>query len=342
MKHLVSRGRLWVPTLLSALAISIVVISPGAAQAASSQPGEYINYANEMVGGQPLRANGPVSQAGDTAGNFVTVWRGYDNDGIWLSFNNGSPIAISNSATTQAGPRVVWDGVRFVLYHTGTNGQIYEATGWGDNRAWWGSWSAVPNARTNPNLSPAAASDGKQGVMLMWKGQGQDDQIVYSWRDGSQRYGTPLTTGNNIQRQTKSSPAVAYDKVSNRFFVAFRNVQNRPAYTWTAAGQNIWDTPQVPNRAVQDVFTDMGPAVVVHGGVLVLAATERGQGTSAFVRVSTASKDVIGGWTQEASKMPTNSPSWLVGANNGAAVVSIATAWDGWVYWKAIIAPIAW
>jgi hypothetical protein len=105
----------------------IAVLAPASAAFAQGQNGESSKYTLEMVQGSPfgLATRNDRSEARN-GGKLLEVWRGGNNDTVWMSLNNGTPFQIGTGSATHVAPAVVpWGDRSFMVLHTGTDGNIY-------------------------------------------------------------------------------------------------------------------------------------------------------------------------------------------------------------------------
>jgi hypothetical protein len=215
------------PVRRTAIAV-LLILAAGfatATTAAAAEPGEASNWAAQTYddGDSDVIIHSPDTMAEaitvpGSAVHRVRVWRGADNV-IEASVDGGPSFtpAPTDGVTTVA-PRVVWDGARMTIYHTGLDGHVYISSNpdinhLNDPHA-WSSWSVigVPNLRTRQSVSVVHLSGHGTQAYITWRGYDDSDQTIYgafyngAWgppsriSNGRSYYAATLTWNESRQR----------------------------------------------------------------------------------------------------------------------------------------------
>jgi hypothetical protein len=258
------RLRLALGAALAALAVSVTVAGP----ASAAEPGEMNWWAPENVGNptQQLAARGHITEArnsnGNSGTNLLQVWRGENNNNVWLSMNGGNPFTLGTTATYVSPTVVPYGNDSFMVIHTGTDGNIYDTVVYADG-TWDGAWLQVPYQSTNNAVSATQMGAGSSNVMMVYRGT--SNQNVYSTMylgntDGAQGWQPAVQAGGGT---TFTGPGVTYNPVSGIVYAVIRGLDNQVWMnsiangqwgSWT--GQGIW-TYNTPEIAANDQTGNM-------------------------------------------------------------------------------------
>ncbi|MEU0041225.1 hypothetical protein [Streptomyces sp. NPDC006333] len=286
----------------------------------------------------------------------MQVWRGYDNNNIWVSINNGAPLAWPNGQS-YAAPQVVWTAYGFRVYHTGTDGHIYYAglsysgNGPSANLTALGGWQQVPNNVVTPNDSPPAVTalynpgdstsdpeNGGESVYLAYRGA-NSTQIygVYFYGVGSNRYPNNWHAPTAIPSATSEvAPSLAYNQSWNRIVMAWAG---QDAHVWVASqivGNSSWSAPDM----VGTMQTVTRPALALTddgAGQIAVVPYANGYsgGTTEFISIYRDSTRPAGVlyllWTGEITG--NNWTNIFLSSNNNDVYFN-ATNSLGYDYWK--------
>jgi hypothetical protein len=195
---------------LSAIAIMIVLAALASAinatAATAAEPGEdpdwraqtYNDGHTDQIIESPDTMSESITNPGPAV-HRVRVWRGYDDD-VWISVDGGLsfPPTVGH-AVTHVAPRIVWDGTRMTIYHTGTNGYVFISTNSDidrlDNAFHWSPCSqiGVPNLRTRQSVSVVHLTGHGTQAYITWRGY--DNYHIYgAFYDGI--WGLPSRISN--------------------------------------------------------------------------------------------------------------------------------------------------
>jgi hypothetical protein len=316
------RWRLALIALMAAIAVSV---SSGSAFA--SEPGESSNWQPEDSNTVNLQSPDTVSEARDAHGTLVDVWRGFDNR-VWLDVNNGGAFSIGTTATTVA-PRVAYfpGQDRFFIFHTGTNGSIYYSYAQAvaaRSPGSWSGWTQLTGNYTNQSVSIAASSE---GMMVAYRGSGNDTRLFYAWLDrgtGSWYPATEMTGG-----RSNSAPTVTFNPVTNQYAAVIRGYDDDRIYiAYQDFGSSTWSTwSQLPS-----ITTNSSPAIAANSNGSYLISVRDYNGNVWFQAVTRTGG--YEGWQQENQHYRTSVSPFLSVA--GAFIYILLTGLDdGHVYWKA-------
>jgi len=283
-------NKLSVVVILTALA----VVASTSQAIAQQQPGEDDVYENQ----ERAAVTGFVASAGTLAearngGNLLDVWRANDSTNqVWLSWNNGSPFTIASTTQTFVSPAVVAIGNSgFMVFHTGTDGNIYRSLVTG-NRVFT-PWVSVPGNTTNMTVSVAQMGAGSPNIYMVYRGSGGDTQVWGTWMNSSFEWSSPINIAGGL---ANASPAICLNNTGSSLWVVVVGTDNQ-----------IWTTSQFLGAPSWPFFTPRG---VFAGGLPPsCAATAAGTEVMAYVdgngNPNYASFDNAGnmvtGWTRDRS-----------------------------------------
>jgi hypothetical protein len=170
-------------SLAVAVLAALAVVATASGAFAQALPGESNTYSPERVGGaisQHLALRGDFTEARNTGANgagenLLEVWRGADNNQVWMSLNNGAVFTIDETQTLVVPTVVPWGTDSFLVFHTGVDGHIYSAAVFPDGSTT--GWSPVPNNFTNMPVSVAQMGANSMNVYMVYRGQGNDQRV---------------------------------------------------------------------------------------------------------------------------------------------------------------------
>jgi len=316
------RWRLVLVAMLAAFAVSVAF----AGEANAAEPGESGSWNEEYVGTDPLSARGAVSEARNDA-ELLQVWRGATNNIVWLSYDNGNPFQLTNpdgtSTATYYSPTVVPYGQNsFMVFHTGTDGNIYYTTVDPESGTWNGSWLAVPSQSTNMAVSVTQLGAGSTQLYMVYHSS-NDDRVWgtlfdgYGWQ-GAQNIG---------EGSSPSAPSVTYQPFTG-LTVAVRGEDNQVWMSGSGSPYNQW-SPWAP----QGGYTYTSPTVVANGqtGTVLVSYVDENTYRPSY-RVYGVNGNPVGGWSQDITGWQT---IYSVGLSVvGAAIYVLLTGQNGIVYYK--------
>jgi hypothetical protein len=315
------RWRLPLIATLTALALSLSFAGP----AVAAEPGEWGSWTVETVGNQQLEARGTVSEARNTLGQLLQVWRGETNNIVWLSMNDGNPFQLVNpdgsSTATYVSPTVVPFGEdNWMVLHTGTDNNIYYTVVTPNNT--WSGWRSVPFQSTYMPVSVAQFGGGSSRLYMVYRSS-NDDRVWGTVYDGYGWQGAQQISGGN----SPSAPSVAFNPTSSGLFTVVRGEDNQvwmsSSYnggsswnSWTAQGGNTIDTPTLAASA------RTGTMLMSH-----LDTTYRPN-----YRQYSAFGSPQGDWSQDITRWQTVSAVFLSVVYG--SIYAILTGQNGFVYYK--------
>jgi hypothetical protein len=316
-----SRKR-WRLALIAALTtIGLSVAFTG--QAFAAEPGEWGSWTPETVNHPSslvVASQGSLSEARNTAGNLFEVWRGADNNQVWMSYNNGNAVTVGGNTATYVNPTVVpWrDG--FMVFHTGVDGNIYY-TPISSTGATTGSWYQVPNQTTNMAVSVTQLGVGSGQLYMVYRGA-NDQRIWGTWFDGSGP--TNWTSTQNIGGgMSPSAPSVVYNPVSDALFVMARGTDGQ---NWMAAGW--FNTMQW--YAEGGATIDSPSIGVINNGNMMVDYVDANH--TVQYRIYSPDGEAISPWLPDVTGYQTNHPVHFAAVGN--ALYALLTGLDNLVYYK--------
>jgi hypothetical protein len=318
------RWRLAPLAALTALAMSLALAGP----AFAAEPGEWGSWGVESANGQQIYVHGTVSEARNN-GNLVDVWRGETNNHVWISINNGNPITLQNPdgsyTETYYSPVVVpWESARFMIFHTGTDGNIYYT--WIDPTAgnWAGSWTAIPGQSTNMAVSAAQIGNQGEDIYLVYHSS-SDDRIWGTYFDG-QTWGSTQNIGGG---NSPAAPSVTYN---NYHLYAFARGEDNQV--WMAQSYDIFGQTWT-GWSPQGGYTYISPEVTtnLNTGEMVVNYVDENSYRPSW-RIYDSNGNPTGWWSQDTTGYQTVQAvalSWVAGA-----IFAILTGLNDAVWYKQV------
>ncbi|GAA1626261.1 hypothetical protein GCM10009744_12670 [Kribbella alba] len=318
------RWRLPLIAVLTALAVSVTFTG----EAFAAEPGESDNWLAEHVGSQELSARNTVSEARNTNGDLLQVWRGETNNIVWLAYDGNDPFQLTNpdgtSTATYVSPTVVPYGTdSFMVFHTGTNGLIYYTQVNTVAGTWSGSWTAVPYQASNNTVAVAQLGTGSNQLYMVYRAA-NDDEIWGTRWNGSSWGGTQTIAGGT----SPSAPSLAYNPGSG-LWAAARGEDNGIWMSYSDNNGNQWGdwTPQGGS-------TTRPPTIAASGQTDQMLVSYVDSTYRPNWRTYGQYGAPTGGWSQDAT-------GWQTIYSVGLSVVrnimyAILTGQDGNVYYKQV------
>ncbi len=238
--------------VLAALAVSVTFASPSFA----AEPGEWGSWSPETVNNHNMQvaSQGTLSEARN-GGNLLEVWRGATNNQVWLSFNNGNAFTLGGNTATYVSPTVVaWGSDSFMVFHTGTDGNIYYTPVYGDG-TWEDQWIAVDWQTTNMPVSVTQLGPGSNDLYMVYRGVGNDQRVWGTRFNAADTAGGGWGDVENIGGGTSpSAPSVVWNNLAGTLNVATRGEDNQVWMNdgwiddwngWAQEGGTTIDTPHI-------------------------------------------------------------------------------------------------
>jgi hypothetical protein len=284
-------------------------------------PGEEYNLQSERVGGQQLQLQGTYSEARN-GGHLLSVWRGGNNNQVWISRDNGRPFTIGGTATYVSPTVVPWGATAFMVLHTGIYGNIYYSVVNADGTT-WGTWYPVPGNTTNMSVSVAQMGADSENVYMVYRGVGNDQRVWGTWYSGSS--GQWSNAENISGGLANAGPSVVMNNVSNRLTVALQGTDNQLWMTSQALGAHGWNS-----WSPQGVYTSYTPN---------LAVNSNGNMVVSIVSGNSPEYAVYGPWENQQTgwnwgNIPTHTGVQLTA--NANLVYALITSTDNYGYWEQI------
>jgi len=220
----------------AAVILTALAVVATATQSFAQLPGGGQTPQQEVVGGNPLRLRNTYSEARN-GGHLLSVWRGADNNQVWMSRDNGTPFTIGGTVTFVSPTVVPYGPDGFLVFHTGDNGDIFFAgvDGAGTTSD---TWFAVPGNFTNLPVSVVQMGPNSFNLYMVYRGLGNDKRVWGTWFDWA---ANTWSTAENISGGLgNSAPGVSMNNVSNRLFVTVEGTDNQLWMTSQALGASIW------------------------------------------------------------------------------------------------------
>jgi hypothetical protein len=322
-----AQWRLALIAALTVVAMSATLSVPFASKAlaSSGQPGEWNYYNPEHVGGAVLYSSSQVSEARDTDGNLLQVWRADDYSGaVWMSINGNSPFTLGSTQTAYAPTVVPWGSGGWMVFHVGGGGNIYYTHVY-NNNSWDGSWFAVPGQTTATPVAAAQLGYGSRWVQLIYRsssgpGEPYYDAIWSTTYSGNSFY-APFVLGGAT---SPTAPAAAYNPVSRQVFVVARGTDNN---VWLTSGGNNSNATWYP----LDVYTYSQPSIAASSdGNMLVSYLDTSNHPN--YRAYNSGGYPLDSFTQDITGWQTFAPVFL--SVVGQAIYAILTGYNNQVYYK--------
>jgi hypothetical protein len=174
---------------------------------------------------------------------------------VWISVDNGNPFTLNNpdgtTTATYFSPTVVpWESAGFMIFHAGTDGNIYYTDIDPISGIWAGSWSAIPGQTTNMAVSATQIGQQSEDIYLVYH-SANDDHIWGTYFDG-QTWAIPKNIGNGL---SPAAPSVTWN---NYHLYAFSRGEDNQVWMaqsydmfgqswtgWSPQGGYTYITPEV-------------------------------------------------------------------------------------------------
>jgi hypothetical protein len=228
------RPRKWKLAVIAATTAAAVALTSSAASAA--QPGEDPYFKVQLVTGSQVWASADVpSAAVSTVGTNLRAWRSDDNTGrMWLSYNGGPAYQIDGN-TFDAPVVTSYGAGGFAIFHTGIDNQIYyRLSNTGQPDSWGTGWIPVIEAPTGTHVTTpftvsvttlGASHAGNRQMYMVFRSNDSRRTILGMFFDGSS-----WSSAADLNATTDHSPAVTYNRQSDRLFVVHTGTDRHVYY----------------------------------------------------------------------------------------------------------------
>jgi hypothetical protein len=320
LMHFPRKGwRLALSAALTAFAVSVTFAGPAFAAA---EPGEWGSWGPETVNNHNMQvaSQGTLSEARNN-GNLLEVWRGATNNQVWMSFNNGNAFTIGNTATYVSPTVVPWGPDKFMVFHTGTDGNIYYTAVYGDGSN-EGEWIDVQYQTTNMPVSVTQLGPGSYDLYMVYRGAGNDQRVWGTLMDSGEGEFEPAE--NIGGGYSYSAPSVAWNNNAGTLNVVVRGDDgevwmidgwSRDWSPWNPQGGNTIDTPHI---------------AVTTGGTMLVDYLDTNYNVQ--YRVYDMEGNSPLGWLPDTTGYQSHYPVQL--AAYGYAIYALLTGLDGLVWYK--------
>jgi hypothetical protein len=323
MHFIWKRWRLALIAVLTAFAITFAFEG----KALAAEPGESGSWSQEMANGQQVEARGSLSEARN-GGYLVDVWRGATNNQVWVSINNGPPFTLGTTATYVSPDVVPYGSTSFMIFHTGTDNNIYYTELNPQALDWWGSWVSIPNQSTTMSVSGAQIMG--EDLYLVYRSS-TDDRIWGTFYDGDSNSwsGTQNIGGGN----SPSAPSVTY--TGSTLWAVARGEDNQ---VWMSHSYDIfgdsWSSwePQGGETYVQPQIAADPGAEGGQGAIMVSYVDENSYNPT--YRIYDHYGLPYAWWSQDITGWQTVNSVAL--SLVGTAIYAILTGLNGYVYYKQV------
>jgi hypothetical protein len=259
---------------LLAFAISVVLTTP---LQAFSQGISFGELKSELVDKTQLHSEGYICEARN-AGHLLEVWRGADNNRVWLSLDNGGPFTLGFTETFQSPTVVGFGSEAFLVMHVGVDDHIYYTVvhpanpttlhGWRDS----GLVTTMPVAAAQMN---ALHSDDYQVPF-----------VVYRAPNGT-LWGTRYDTFNDVFGEPtplrggvgNSAPSITYNPYIERLYAV---VEGTDGALWLSFADAFTNPNTWTMWARYDIRTYGQPSIEATDSGTMVVTTRNDDGTSLF------------------------------------------------------------
>lgn len=348
-------SRRWRRALTVALAVAAILVG-FAVQASASQPGEDSSWSPENeANNQQVPAQYGIAEATGPYGH-TDVFTNANNQ-VTLVYNNGREYTWTNSRT-EGTPAVIWSGLGWRVFHTGTDGHIYYS-GFlvnGDGSISLGNWVQVPgNVVTAPSDSPTVTTmwpnnTANEEWMLGWLGTNDQVYTQYHFRGNSDpsigTFDAPVAVPNAT---SGSAPSIAYARWNSSLYISW-NGQDSPSNVYMSYqnyGNASWSFPQrigqgTPGPPGIGADTHLSPSVAFQVGVSegqVAVVDTNGNIILSHVTLISDGSFYSWPWSEESTAALTNASPYLEAFVSGIVILALRYVVNGGSltygpYWK--------
>ncbi|WP_431951688.1 hypothetical protein [Actinacidiphila sp. bgisy167] len=326
--------------MIIALIAAFAMTLAAGTEAFANEPGESNSWAGETQNRSPIQSRDTMAEANGYSG-LVQIWRGWDNNIVWLSVNHLRAFSFSNAdgsaPLTGVAPRVINSNGWYYAFYTSTSGRIYWSRAQDNGTApstgiAWSNWQVLAGQTTHQSVSLASVP--YVGMMMVYRGA-SDQRMWSSW--------LPINSVNwNNARQLEAqedydglsyqsiwAPTVTYNEVNNYLYVAYAEPNGEVQLLRQPIGHSDWFYADS-----LDGDADASPVVAATstGNMLVAArAADNSIWMNRLERNGIAFHST--GWQQESQHWHSLVAPFLSVA--GAVAIMLLTGEnDGAVWWK--------
>ncbi|MCU1223056.1 MAG: hypothetical protein JWQ42_1149 [Edaphobacter sp.] len=310
--------------------LTILAIFATSTEGFASQPGEANTFTPENVDGQSLLTQSSYSEARNSAGFLVRVWRGESDNQVWLSLNFGQNFTLGDTETFVAPTVTALGPDNFMIVHTGTDGNMYYTRIQTNANTWDGSWTRVQGGQTT-NLSVSVTQfDSQQELLFMaYRGSGNDQRVFGTWFNNNGWISTgPISNG-----QALSSPSITFNPNSRRLFVAAQGLDGR---IWTSS-QPLFSTSWAGWTLMGSEQTATAPQIIAQPGGVMMMSYVASDGRPRYRRFD-QNLNALTGWTVDTTGFQTFNPVTLTVA--GIFIYALLTGFNDQGFFKQVFSPL--
>jgi hypothetical protein len=195
------------------------------------------------------------------AGHLIDVWEGNSGNPanpigenkanpIWYSYDNGPPRQLGNGNVTMASPAVspIGNNGAFMVFHTGTDGEINFSTVFGDNSAL--GWAQIPGQSTPNDFAVSAVPIGEGSNQVLVAYRSSNDNRVWESFYSDGQWSNPKNIGSGAGvGEAVAPPAICLDSASSSIWAVAIGTDNQ---VWT--NNQSLGAPSWPNWTPQGAF----------------------------------------------------------------------------------------
>ncbi|MFF4243074.1 hypothetical protein ACFYY2_01190 [Streptomyces sp. NPDC001822] len=325
----IKRARL---AIIAAVAGAAIMIGISAPAALATQPSESNNWAKEIEANVPVRSADTISEGHDPNGNLMQVWRGFDNNYIYVSYNHRTAERFESSQSgtipqTFVAPSVIWTDFGWRIFHTGTDGHVYYAgmvLNASGSITGWGNWISIPNASTAAyeTVSPVALPNG--AWYATWGGATNTN--IYGIYFNGTTYGAIQTIPHAA---SISPPTLAYDPSWGAMVVVWRDLSNGVGYARQPLGGQWLFVNLLPG-----ISTNERPTIGLANNGAGLISARNTEDNNRLYTIAINRSGWHGTWQAESTGW-TSDHAVLISAI-GYICYMVLTGYDGQVWWKEV------
>ena len=219
------RWRLPLVAAATAVAMSVALAGP----AFASEPGESSSWTPEQAGGGNVYTPNTNNISEARNGSYLMdVWRGDDNDHVWMSVNNGPPFTLQNPdgtyTETYTSPTVVPYGQNlFMILHVGVDSNIYYTFYDPSSGNWSDFWYSVPGQYSPVNMPVSVTQMGAGSTDLFMVYHSSNNDVVWGTHYGAGSWEPAQQVAGG---ESPWAPSVTYNPASGLLFTMVRGEDN--------------------------------------------------------------------------------------------------------------------
>jgi hypothetical protein len=254
--------------------VSLVAARAFATTISISTPSQEKIGTGPVTGRITLKTQNTIGEARSEDGkHLLRAWRADDNtNNVWMALDGGSAFQINPGTTrTFFSPTVTTTNDRFIVFHTGDDGNIYAAAVSSTNAAdTSGTWEKITlpagHLADGPIDAVEVPGSPSRVVLVYHVDDGRDDLFYTVITDSGSTAFKSIAGGAGL-----SSPSIAFDPANNKIVAVLQGEDSR-----------LWKSTYDPDTDTWDFWTSNGetckgrPTIAVNQAGTIMIARPNG------------------------------------------------------------------